>query len=349
MTALVAFAVLGSQTGQVPAPTYDSHFVMHNGAAYVGSPIYPLAFKGDRVSWSADSTRVAFVAPVQYAPSRFARAAAKGEVNQTESVFLWNAESGKVSEILTPKDPSQGFDKIEFVGKTNDLVVSTFWGSTVEDTRYGIVYVRDGGTPYELPLGETKGLNLAISRTEPAILVISDKGAFHVLSGSVAKADLPEEVAAIFGLAADGTAQLTGRTEDGAPRFYAYDFSTRRVTMLPEPKNLEQNRVNSPPPFFFDTYRPTGFRKDTSNSEENLSVIDQNVRLISYEDGSVRMDVVEKAGEKRRRFPFIWEMSAFYTPSPDGLSVAFQSQGLLCVRSLIRCDAETTAKLTGQK
>jgi hypothetical protein len=331
-----------------PVPTYEVGYLVHEGAAYVPSPVYPLAYKGDLLKWSADGKRAAFVAPTQLNPSQYARTAFQGKVDDLQSLMIWNADTGRTTEVVRPRDATEGFSKFEFLGPGSDLVVWTFRGATVEETTTRLLYVPAGGEAREVPIADTTGMSLAVSRKQRSVLIMTTRGAWQMDAGTVNEVKLPEETEAIIGLAADDTAQLVGKTTDGTARFYAYDFATHRTTMLVEPKPLSYHRENATPPFLFDFYEPTGLKRNTNIAEEDLSSIVAGTRRLSDEDGGIRMDVVERTGEKRRRYPFIWEMSRYYYPSPDGLSIAYNCQGMLCVRSLIKCDPATTAKLLSQ-
>ncbi len=348
MLTLCAVLLL-AQSPAVQTPVMDSRFLMHDGAAYVASPTYMLGYKGDQAVWSADSKRVAFITwhPAVMSP-RYAGESLGAGRDERLRINLWNADSGEVDEAYLGR-ADEGVSEVAFLGKSQELVISTFSGSTVETTRNHLIYKRPGVKAQEINLGGETSFMMFPSQNERAVLVVGKAHQWLIEDGRTLILNPPKQEMAGWFIAADDTVQMIASDAQNNTSYYSFDFRTRKYISQSEPKErVYKSTSRGSMPFLMDFHeRGSGARVDLVHQDE-LAQVDGRPFRLDQETGSFFLHLVETSGEQRRRLPFIFEMSRYFWVSPDGMTVVYQSQQMLCARKLLKCNPETTKKWLAQ-
>lgn len=346
LTLCAALALAQSQPTQIPV--MDSRFLMHEGSAYVASPTYMLGHKGDQAVWSQDSKRVAFVTwhPATMSPRLAGETLGVGR-DERLRINVWNADLAQADEAYLGR-PSEGIQSMAFLGQSQDLVIATFSGSTVETSRSHLIYKRAGARAAEVNLGTDESFLVFPSPTERAVLVTSKSRHWLIMDGETLILNPPVPMTGVF-MATDGTVQLLEIGQDKNPGYYSFDFRTRKYTSQTEFKERAYKMsVSTDLPFLVDVHQRGGASRFEGVDLSDLSKVDSKPFRMSDEDGGLMLHLIEASGERRRRLPFIFEMSRYFWVSPDGMTVVYQSQQMLCARKLLKCDAETTQKWLAQ-
>lgn len=340
------------------APTVPSHYIVDSGHVYVASPVYVVkpVTPDEIYRFSLDGARLAYVsATTTDSPKALESKIAKGDSPfGAIKVGIWSKDTGRATDVFVPRSLKLGVSAFTFVG--HDLVFSTF-DETKDGTTYQLWVSRNSGPARSIELQGFKGASrFVVSKTGTAILVPTDQGVWLIDESK----SMPIKIDGYTSFVGNGTTAANlgcvwATKKDGTSESLYIDFQTGKV-IKPDPRTatpalLEKIKptVPLPPPFIFDTFKYGGVKDNSFTGEPRTEEIDSVMAPLAQEDGGYRMDVVESEGKSRRRMPFIHEMAGVLSITPDYQTVAFVSNHMLMIRSLVKLSDEASKKILEQR
>lgn len=328
-----------------PAKTVLSTFLVHQGSAYVPSATFPIKSTTvyEQFRWSSDGSQLAIISnsSTLLPGAQFQKLSKGDETPITQRLSIWNRDTGRLRDVVVPSDPTTGFDKFFFLGRS--LLFTTF--SKTTSNRLWIA--PESGQVQLIPFEKLSGgATYAPSRQRAAILVADGENLWLITPSQTRKLPIPSGyLANTVGADANDRAiiRLFG---EGKVLYRLLDFGTGQMTPAPEAPNISMDAL-SRRPFILDTYSKAS-RKGDSIDERALTV-DAVPSPIDYEDGGSQLDLVESIGLSRRRICLAIDSSRLPVVSDNGLSFAFITNGVLMARCMVKTDVATTKKLLGQE
>lgn len=336
---------------QQVVPTVQSTFVMAGGEAYVPSPVYVVKpVTPDEVyGWSPDGTRLATVSATTGAsPRSIENKLANGlSPHGNTRIGVWSKDTGRAVDVFVAQNATTGIGGFTFAGST--LVFATFDGG-VGSTVHRLWTSRAGQSARPLDLaGFTGGAQFVASKSGDAVLLTSGPRAWVLKENATLPVSFQGyEALSARGLTPKGRALVAAMKQASPMEMFEVDFATGTAARIEEPTLPRVDAVFDGP-FVLDVYRLNGRRLGPFTIDHRADHLDEKPAMIAEEDGGYRMDVVEASGEKRRRIPFVHEMSSTVFTSPDFLNIAFVSNKTLMVRSLVKVSEKERKRLLGEK
>lgn len=326
------------------APTVPSRFLVHEGVAYVASPVRPVmpVTEEDRFCWSPDGSRLAVVsgAPTDSQGAQLRRLT-KGEApSDRMRLSVWSRDTGRLSEVFSTQAPA-------YIGAVGYVGADLVFASGVEASNANRLWLaRNGGgvQPLALPGFTGRRIQTIASPLGDGLVVAGEEGLWLVNAKGVHSIEEPNLASMmVSGIAPDGRAILNVRRDSVYPAYLLVDFSTGATTQVEE--TTQAPTFGRSCPFVLDGYGLWPRKAPALYADPDSAEVDENVQPTSHFVGGGQLDLVERKGDRRRRLPFLHGVASSVKVAPDGLSFAFVSNGVLMVRSLVRCDAATTKRL----